>query len=57
MICCTNVLVGVWGSVEVMFGWMSCKCLGDVVVMVGVVDVVDQDLGLNSLTFLTYSDH
>ena len=40
-----------------MFGWMSCKCLGDVVVMVGVVDVVDQDLGLNSRTFLTYSDH
>ena len=39
-----------------MFGGMSCKCLWDVVVMVGVVDVVDQDLGLSSWTFLTYSD-
>ena len=39
-----------------MFGGMSGKCLGDVVVMVGVVDVVDQDLGLSSRTFLTYSD-
>ena len=39
-----------------MFGGMSGKCLGDLVVMVSVVDVVDQDLGLSSRTFLTYFD-